>query len=199
MANPPKQIVQLRIELRGIEPKIWRRVQVPSDFTLRRVHDVIQATFVWLDLHVHEFNVVGRRYGMPEVESDDWGGPPLHSSSNIKLSQVLEWGINRFLYVYDFGDDWIHDISVEKLADPDEETEYPILVAGDGRAPPENVGGPPGFYAFIEAMLDQSHPDHENAVEWYGYELFDPRDIELEVVEAQLNRIRAQRRKGPRK
>lgn len=198
MANPPEQIVALHIQLRGIEPAIWRRVEVPDNFTLRRVHDVIQATFDWFDYHLHQFFVAGRQYGMPEVEGDDWGGPRLYSSKNVRLSKLLEWGVESFDYIYDFGDDWIHDITIEKVGHPDQGVEYPVLVGGERRAPPEDVGGPPGFFEFVEAMMDRNHPDHDEVFEWYGHEPFIPDDIERDVVEVQLERIRAQRRKGPR-
>jgi hypothetical protein len=199
MARSPAQIVTLHVQLRGIEPAIWRRVRVPADFTLRRVHDVIQATFDWLDYHLHEFNVAGRRYGMPEVEGDDWGAPKLASSKNVRLSKVLEWGVERFVYVYDFGDDWVHDVTVEEVGQPAAGVEYPVLVDGARRAPPEDVGGPPGFFQFVEAMLDECHPDHDRMFAWYGWEPFVPDDIERDLVEVQLERIRAQRRKGPRR
>ena len=198
MAKAPSQIVQLRIELVGLKPPIWRRVHVPADFTLRRLHDVIQATFNWLSWHLYEFDVSGRKYGEPEFDDRGSGGDRLYSSKNIRLSKLIEWEVDQFAYVYDFGDDWVHLIIVEKILAPDSSVEYPVLINGELRAPPEDAGGPPGFFEFLQAMLDDSHPNHGNVIEWYGYELFDPDDMELETVEAQLSRIRAQRRKGPK-
>ena len=191
-------IVQIRIALQDIEPPIWRRVQVPTDFPLRRLHDVIQAVIGWLDSHLHQFEIGDKLYGQPEIAGDDHFGPPLYSDRNTRLAQLLERGIDRFTYTYDFGDDWRHEIEIEGTLQAQPGVEYPILVAGERRGPPEDCGGPFGFVAFLDAMSDPGHPDHEDVMDWYG-EPFEAEDMELDKVEAMLSRIRGQRRKGPRK
>lgn len=198
MAGPAQKIVRLRIELSDMDPPIWRRVDVPADFPLRRVHDVIQAVFDWLDYHLHQFEIDDRLYGATEYDEGDLDGGRLYDDRNIRLGALLDRGVERFIYRYDFGDDWEHVITVERVLDPEEGVEYPILVDGARRAPPEDCGGPPGFDAFLEAMLDEAYEEHEAMMDWYG-ERFDPDDLELETVEAMLSRIRASRRKGPAK
>ncbi len=198
MAGAAQKIVRLRIELSDMDPPIWRRVDVPADFPLRRVHDVIQAVFDWLDYHLHQFEVGDRLYGAPEYDDGDIGGKHLYSDRNVRLGALLDRGVERFIYRYDFGDDWEHVITVEGVLDPEDGVEYPILVDGARRAPPEDCGGPPGFEVFLEAMRDEAHEEHEAVMAWYG-ERFDPDDLELDVVEAMLGRIRASRRKGPAK
>jgi len=196
MAGAAQKIARLRIELSDMDPPIWRRVDIPTDFPLRRVHDVIQAVFDWLDYHLHQFEIGDRYYGAPEYENEDLGGERLYSDRNIRLGALLNRGIERFIYRYDFGDDWEHVITVERVLDAEDGVEYPILVDGARRAPPEDCGGPPGFGAFLEAMMDETHEEHEAMIEWYGMR-FDPHDLELETVEAMLSRIRASRRMGP--
>jgi len=49
----------------GIKPPIWRRLLVDGASTLDHVHAVIQAAFGWWNYHLHEFEVDGRRYGVP--------------------------------------------------------------------------------------------------------------------------------------
>ena len=191
-------IFQIRITLQDIEPPIWRRVQVPADFPLRRLHDVIQAVMNWQDYHLHQFEVGDRLYGQPEIAGDDHYGPPLHSDRDTRLSALLERGIKRFTYTYDFGDDWRHDIEIERTLQAKPRIEYPILVTGERRGPPEDCGGPFGFMEFLDAMSDPGHPDHEDHLDWYG-EPFDAEDMELDKVEAMLGRIRGQRRKGAKK
>lgn len=196
MAGSAQKIVRLKIELSDIDPSIWRRVDVPADFPLCRLHDVIQAVFDWLDYHLHRFEVGDRIYGAPEYEDEDVGGERLYSDRNIKLGALLDRGVRRFTYRYDFGDDWEHGITVERVLDPEDGVEYPILVDGARRAPPEDCGGAPGFEAFLEAMQDEANEEHEAMMDWYGAR-FDPDDMALEAVEAMLGRIRASRRKGP--
>lgn len=199
MAEHYDDIVQLYVELAHLDPAIWRRIHVPADFRLRRVHDTLIAVFDWSGWHLHVFEVGEKLYGQPDLMGAQLGDKRLSSDNNVKLGALLERGVERFTYRYDFGDDWIHTIVVEKTFAPEPGVEYPVLVAGEHRAPPEDCGGPDGFVAFIEAMADEDHPDHEDMIAWYGWELFEPTDLQLDKVEAMLGRIRASRRKGPKK
>jgi hypothetical protein len=196
--DEPREVVEIRISLQDIEPRVWRRVQVPADFPLRRLHDVIQAVMGWLDYHLHQFEIGDKLYGQPEIAGDDHFGPPLHSDRNTRLAQLLERSVERFTYIYDFGDDWRHDIEIERTIRAQPGIEYPILIAGERRGPPEDCGGPYGYLEFLDAISDPAHPGHEEAMDWYG-EPFDPEDMELDTVEAMLSHIRGHRRKGPRK
>ena len=198
MAGPVEKVVQLKIELCDIAPPVWRRVAVPADLPLRRVHDVIQAVFGWLDYHLHQFEVGDRVYGQTEIAGEDFGPGRQYSDRNVTLGALVDRGFERFVYRYDFGDDWEHVVTVERVGGPDEGAEYPVLLAGARRAPPEDCGGAPGFEVFLEAMADEAHDEHEAMMDWYG-DPFDADDMELDVVEAMLGRIRAGRRKGPMK
>ena len=191
-------IARLRIELAGTDPLVWRRADVPLDLRLRRVHQVIQALFDWHGSHLHQFEATGRIYGLPEIMGDDVAGQRPYSDKNAKLGTVLSRGADSFVYTYDFGDNWDHQVVVEKIFEPEHGMEYPLLVDGARQAPPEDVGGPPGFAAFLAVMMDDRHPDHQELIEWYGG-IFDAKDMQLEKVEAMLARIRRSRRKGPAK
>ena len=50
-------IARVRIELREIEPTLWRCVDVPLTCTLLALHDIIQVTVGWTDSHLFEFVV----------------------------------------------------------------------------------------------------------------------------------------------
>jgi hypothetical protein len=196
MAAAPEKVVQLRIELRYLHPPIWRRVAVPAGLTLRRLHDVIQAVFLWQNAHLHQFEVGDAIYGQTEVMGLGFGRQ--YSDKNTKLEALIERAIKRFVYLYDFGDGWEHVVTIQKVGEPKQGVEYPVLLAGARRAPPDDCGGPPGFEAFLEAMADEAHPEHDDMLDWYGGP-FDPEDMELETVEAMLRKIRASRRRGPKK
>src|SRR5690242_9210540 len=92
---PSGRIYQLHIALRGIRPPIWRRVQVPSSFTLAKVHETIQMVFGWTDTHLHKFYVDGTAYGKPDFDED------VLNEAETRLAQTR---LERFTYVYDFGD-----------------------------------------------------------------------------------------------
>ena len=191
-------IVQLRITLSHIDPPVWRRVQIPADYSLRRVHDVIQAVFSWLGYHLHQFEVGDKVYGQAEIPAVNEFGDRIYSDKNVKLGALIDRGVQRFIYRYDFGDDWEHVITVEAVSDRDPRIDGLKLLDGARAAPPEDCGGPYSFAEFVEAIADDTHEAHADLLEWYGGP-FDPNDMNLVTVEAMLDRIRASRRKGPAK
>ncbi len=193
-----RDFVQVKIELRHIEPAVWRRVQVPADWSLRRLHDVIQAAMGWLDYHLHEFKAGGALYGQPEIAGKDHTGPPLRSDRNVSLADLLERGVKRFTYLYDFGDEWQADIRMERTLEIPEATKHPVLVAGERRGPPDDSGGPFGYMAKLDALADPSDPDHEDASDWLG-ETFDAEDMDRAAIEAALARMRVARRRKQRR
>ena len=66
-------------------------------------------------------------------------------------------GTKRMTYLYDFGDGWEHTIRVEYVVAPEPGARYPQLVEATGRCPPEDIGGPPGYEEYLEAIKDPSH------------------------------------------
>ena len=46
---------RVRLDLHGARPPVWRRLELPGDLTLPRVHDVIQAAMGWSNSHLHRF------------------------------------------------------------------------------------------------------------------------------------------------
>ena len=189
-------IARIRIELQEIEPKIWRRVDVPLSSTLLALHDFIQFAFRWTDSHLFEFEIGDRRYGQPEYpEYDRYADERLYKAATIRLKTVVDRGIEEFLYVYDFGDNWRHDLFIEEVRDGEPEVDYPAFVAGERRGPPEDVGGITGFMEFLEASRNPLHEEHEAVVRWYGRR-FEPDDIDEQRVRMSFE-MAAARRRGP--
>ena len=83
------------------------------------------------------------------------------------MRTLIGRGVERLLYVYDFGDDWRHDVIIEDVRDGAPDIDYPAFVAGERRCPPEDVGGAPGFMQFLEAALNPFHDEHEEVLTWY--------------------------------
>lgn len=193
-------IGRVRIELQGFKPKIWRRVDVPLTSTLAELHDIIQVVFCWTDSHLHEFVFGGRVYGVPSSE-DTYYGRKVYKAASTDLKTLVDRGVGRFLYVYDFGDNWRHEVIVEEVRSGEADIKYPCFVEGSRRCPPEDVGGPAGFMGFLEAVLDPGHEEHESMIEWYG-QPFDPGDIDEKTVRMTLQDLavrRSSRRRGRRK
>ncbi len=163
------KVFQLEVTLRGITPPIWRRVLVEGSATLDEVHDVIQAAFGWRSSHLHEFRIGGRDYGVPDP---DWDSSEVLDEARYRLDKLAAEG-DKFRYVYDFGDDWDHDVHVEKIVARSEVDEVPACIAGKRACPPEDCGGTWGYEEFLVAIADPSHPRHAELIEWNGGE-FDP-------------------------
>ena len=179
-------LVQLRVELRYIEPVIWRCVLVPDTITLVKLHAVIQAVMGWWDSHLHEFDIAGLHYGMTDPNWDL--DPELINEARKKLLKVL--GHRRqFDYLYDFGDSWLHRITLERTLPMIKSQRNAMCLAGENACPPEDVGGVPGYYDFLHAISNPDHEEHEEMLEWCGGS-FNPRSFDIDATNTVLKQIK---------
>ncbi len=178
-------VYQMKVTLEDISPPIWRRIQVANDTTLGRLHRILQVIMGWSDYHLHEFIIGGVSYGVPDKESMS----DMKSEKNVRLSQVVSGEGTKLTYIYDFGDYWRHKILVERILPPEPNTRYPICIKGKRACPPEDCGGPGGYYEFLEAIQDPNHPEHEDMLEWIGGS-FDPEAFDLDEINSRLGKIR---------
>lgn len=184
----PQCVYQLRIELLFIEPVIWRTILVPETLTLPKLDRVIQAAMGWSNSHLHAWRIDGRRYGVPDPE---WNMPgELLDERKFTVGSVLGDHIDEFVYDYDFGDGWEHRVAIEKrlAADPERNT-WPMCIAGANACPPEDVGGPPGYLDFVQAMHDPTHQDHLQMWRWNGGP-FDPSAFSLNDANRAIRKLR---------
>lgn len=186
------KIAHLRIELLHLEPCIWRSVEASLTTNLRSLHELIQAVMPWEDYHLYEFTIGDRVYGEPDPEDAVWGRK-IYQAKGMRLGKLIERGINEFLYTYDFGDNWQHRLFVEHVEDADPAIDYPRFIAGERTAPPEDVGGPPGFMEFTKAIANRRDPQHQDMVRWYGGP-FHPTDFGKAEVAARVRDIAAKRK-----
>lgn len=161
-----KATYQFKVKLRGAtKPPVWRRVLVPADFTFSGLHAVIQEAFGWWNEHLYCFGNTPyrRQLTIAEPNEDDWDEPDY----NAREFTVGEFfgegtGAQKLCYVYDFGDDWIHDITLEQVID--RESSHATCTAGKGACPEEDCGGIWGY----EEMKENGE--------------FDPHDFHLDDV-----------------
>ncbi|MBF9152144.1 plasmid pRiA4b ORF-3 family protein [Novosphingobium jiangmenense] len=189
-------VARLHIALPDTDPLIWRRVDMPVDASLKMLHDVIQGAMGWLDYHLWEFEADDKRYGLPDP---DWEDDSLFAAKNIKLKTLLDRGVRQLLYTYDMGDNWEHVVTVEAIEDGQPGAKYPRYIDGERRAPPEDVGGMPGFEAFLDTIAKPRGRDHKDAVQWhrgcYGKD-FDPEEIEELAAKLRIGDIAKRRAAG---
>ncbi|MDX2151807.1 MAG: plasmid pRiA4b ORF-3 family protein [Bryobacteraceae bacterium] len=180
-----RAIFQLHVRLREIQPVIWRRIHVWEDATLPQVHRILQMLFNWEDYHLHDF-VVGRRvYSVPDPD-DRIHERKVFDEKGVPLNRVIQRVGDTFVYAYDFGDGWKHDVLLEAILLPQPQTFYPCCIAGARNVPPEDVGGPFAYAGYLEALSDPSHQEHDDLLAWRGP--FDPEEFALERINASLKR-----------
>jgi hypothetical protein len=174
------RIYQLKVTLKDIKPPIWRRVLVPADITLHRLHEVLQTVLGWTDSHLYlfEVGVEPTYFGDPELV-EDWAD--LRPSRTTKLSRVAPAAGAKVVYEYDLGDSWRHDIRVEKVLPAHVGASYPMCLAGKRACPPEDCGGVWGYAELLEVIADPAHEEHESMMAWLGGS-FDPEDFDLVEV-----------------
>lgn len=178
---------QLRIELQRVKPLVWRRVLVPENITLAKLHVIVQATMGWTNSHLHEYEIARRRYGIPD---DEWPSTePVTDERGVRLKPLIEAGVRRFTYLYDFGDHWEHSVKIEDLVSPKPGQPLIVCLAGENACPPEDVGGEPGYPEFLDAISHPTHPEHANMLHWIGGS-FDPTAFDLADVNERLVAIK---------
>jgi hypothetical protein len=151
----------LSIRLAEIEPPIWRRMVVPANLTLHELHQVVQVTMGWAHSHLHQFMVPGTPesiyYGEPSPEDDYFH----QDDRRVRLADIAPKEGATFVYEYDFGDSWRHEITVEHIIPtPRGEMPYPWCLDGQWACPPEDMGGVSGYANFLEAWRNRSHAEH---------------------------------------
>lgn len=171
------QVLQFKIELLGVDPSIWRRIQVPASYTFWDLHVAIQDAMGWRDYHLHIFRVVGSEdvIGIPDKEGDD----PLETKPGWKI-RVLDFftaHVPLAVYEYDFGSSWVHEVRFEGLHVAEPGTSYPVCLDGERHRPPEDCGGVRAYHDLLMVLADQSDPEHASKLEWVGGS-FDPEQFD---------------------
>jgi len=174
-----KNVVSLKVTLRGLKPPVWRRLLVPGSMTLGALHTAIQAAMGWHDGHLHAFDIDGEQFGDRRTVDD------VVDENRLTLNSLARSGVDRFAYTYDFGDNWEHTIAVEKRVPAVEGQAYPVCIAGKRTCPPEDCGGVWGYDELLAIMADPGHPDHAEYAEQFD-EDFDPDDFDIEHANTML-------------
>ena len=184
----PQEIVRLKITLDNVKPTVMRRIEVPVSITLDTLHEMIQAIMPWENSHLHQFYlriIDGPRWAPPSPFDDDFDhfGIEKRDSTRTSLADVLAEPTFKVLrYNYDFGDDWMHSIKVERRFTAEPWDEFPKLIDAKGSCPPENCGGPWGYAELLETL---SEPSSKRRLEFRGWlRDFDPNKIERAAIEA---------------
>jgi len=180
--QPGDTVHQLKITLLEVDPPIWRRVLVPSPITLGDLNFILQAAMGWTNSHLHQITIGGVDYSDPQFEMDD-----VVDEFAVTLAEVAPAEGFRFNLLYDFGDDWDHEVVVEKILPRKSGQRLPCCLAGERSCPPEDCGGPLGYQELLEAIEDPKHEEHEAMLELFGGS-FDPEAFDLNGMNKHLTK-----------
>ena len=187
-----RSVLQFLVVLTNTSPLVWRRIQVPADYSFWDLHVAIQDAVGWLDYHLHEFRLLHpeRRcldlVGIPDEDFPE--ERPCAAGWEVNIAEYFSYRSSSntppAVYVYDFGDDWIHVVMFEDELPVEESVSYPRCVAGARACPPEDCGGVHGYAEFLQVIADTAHPDHSGMLEWsggaYDTDAFEPSDVHFD-------------------
>jgi len=181
-ASGTKSVLQFKVELLGVEPPIWRRIQVPESYSFWDLHVAIQDAMGWRDYHLHAFRVVGSEdvIGIPDEDGDD----PLETKPGwkLKLTEYFTAECPLAVYEYDFGSSWVHEVRFEGLREAAPDLTYPVCLDGARHRPPEDCGGVEAYHDLLRVLSDPSDPEHKEKLEWVGG-AFDPEQFEKNEIQ----------------
>ena len=190
-------VYQLKITIKEIEPPIWRRIVIPSNITFAKLHKIIQTTFAWQDYHLFNFDFGDTVVCLPDPEyapGELYGaGVEELNAKKIKIDQLFTEG-KTFIYEYDLGDSWKHEVVIEEILESDQDVKSPRCIEGERHRPPEDVGGIGGYETFLEAISDKDHEEYNDMLVWAekdtGGRKFDPEYFYLNEVNRALMKIK---------
>jgi len=187
--EPTGEIYQFRIELLDIEPTIWRRIQVPADYSFWDLHVALQDAMGWLDCHLHSFLVKRSKTTREEeigIPFDDDKGEVMPGWA-VGLGGVFTQPGLEVVYLYDSGDGWGHTVMFEDILPREKGMKYPRCIGGERACPPEDCGGVQGYQELLEIISDPNDPEYETMTSWlknhlknyhpYNPDEFDPAQV----------------------
>jgi hypothetical protein len=143
---PPATVYRFKVSLSD-QKSVWRRIDVRSDQTLEDLHYAIQDAFGWDDDHLYAFYLSGKAWDQSTEYVRPEGREPGMRTARVRMDRLgLRQG-KRFLYIFDFGDEWRHEIRIEKAGLALDAGEYPRIIEGHGEAPPQ--------YGSVEEDLEE--------------------------------------------
>ncbi len=183
VAEEERFALQLRVTVQDSEPPIWRQLLVPAGLTLHQFHNVLQGAFGWKRSHLHRFFVGESSYAPRYLFDEDFEVDPTKSDRTISLLQALPNEGSRLLYVYDMGDNWRHEVVLEKRVEPSVSGPRCRCFAGERSGPPEDSGGIYSYNELVAALSGEpSELDPEELADWLEWAGpgFDPARFDVE-------------------
>jgi hypothetical protein len=177
--------LQFRLSVRHVRPEIWRKLLVPSDITLEKLHSVLQVLMGWTGHHLYAFVIDGKRYSPPH---EDDGDGRKRNATAARLSTIFGREAKPITYEYDFGDKWEIELRPEPGADGVRLFRQAECVEGSRRGPVENAGG---SREYMEKAEIYNNPHHRRYLEVRRFlgPGFDPEAFDLARTNEMLKAV----------
>lgn len=175
----------LKVTLLDVEPPVWRRFRMPGNYTLFQLHQILQVLMDWQDMHLHDFQIGEHFFGRRTTEED---ADYLSDEREHRLDHWVKRAGTRIRYRYDFGDDWRHEIRVEKIGDAVPGSAAVECLEGARAGPPEDCGGPPGYDILRRILAEPARPEFAELRK--AHRRFDPESFDLAGINRQLRAFR---------
>ncbi len=186
-----KQIYQFKVTLKRTKPPVWRRIQVPANYSFWALHVAVQDAMGWTDTHLHEFQFGDHLAPIALIGIPDDEFPSGRETLPGWLTKIHRWfqeeGASA-LYTYDFGDGWEHQVLLEKILPREDGEEYPKCLAGRRACPPEDCGGVWGYEELCKGTSPRqdAHVDFEPDDFSVGEVCFDDPEERLRLLQSDM-------------
>ncbi len=181
---------QLKITIKDSHPPIWRRLIVPSGLSFSQLTLVINTAFGWCGYHMSNYSFHQLKLDLDDDydEEDSWAvfDHEILDAARHIIDDFFGL-VKSFTYTYDFGDDWRHQVQIEKVI-KDYEYNYPQVIKYKGDTPYEDCGGIWGYYELRDILSNPGSPEYEAMKEWTDAQ-FD-NSYDMEYVNSELERMR---------
>jgi len=175
--------------LLGIEPPVWREIEVSESYSFWDLHVAVQDAMGWMDCHLHLFSIKPKHKSKPiqiGIPDEEFGEDILPGWETPIKRGFTEPG-ELAKYEYDFGDGWLHNVVLMGILLADGEAKYPHCLAGERACPPEDCGGIPGYHNLLETLRNPDSEEHDDMVEWLknhhrNYHPFDPDKFDPKAI-----------------
>jgi len=176
-------IYEFKVTLKHVGVPVWRKIQIDGNTTFYDLHRVLQVAFDWDNDHLHSFfanKTNGKRVDGLEItgeQHDDatdlFGNRTSFNENDEVLADWFKVPKDKITYVYDFGDDWHHEIVLNKTLEPENGISYPRCIGAKNLAPEDDTRG-----ELLMGEVDLALPDSTHVAEDVNDEIrFQLKDI----------------------
>jgi hypothetical protein len=178
-------ILTLKITLRHTLPRVWRRLTVPANISLVRLHVVIDTAMGWTTSLPHYFaDADGTTY------STGGRSATMKDENKTALGSILTAVGDEMTYNLGYEEDWEHEVKLESLGRGRKNSSGIKCTGGERQCPPDGCGGPLGFKDLLENLsIDRALLSAKAARRW-DERNFDPTYFDLSPVNAALRRLK---------